>query len=227
VREREIFGKLVPWGEVWRTGAGHCTRFSQPVRVGGQSVPAGSYALLTIPQPLRWRVILNADTTLYGAYDYDPEQNVAHFIVPVRRGERFYEALTIDLDLIPNDARLYLSWAHTQISFLIETGTDEDMRQYIQTDLLEKAKAGSDAYAEAAHYLLSQRQDYRLALRLTGQALAADSTSEFAYRVRMETYEALGHRALALVQGKTFASEADRAGTLAIWEEEVARFSEP
>ncbi|RMG64300.1 MAG: DUF2911 domain-containing protein [Bacteroidetes bacterium] len=72
-RGREIFGGLVPWGEVWRTGAGPCTkiRFDQAVKVGGQAVPAGTFALATIPYPDRWMVILHRDTSLYGAYGYD------------------------------------------------------------------------------------------------------------------------------------------------------------
>jgi len=120
-RGREVFGTLVPWGKVWRTGAGPCTkiRFDQPVKVGGQSVPADIYALATIPNPDKWMVILHRDTSLYGAYGYDPTQDVARFWVPVNHSERFYEALTLDLDFIPNDAQMYISWGHQQISFPI------------------------------------------------------------------------------------------------------------
>ena len=74
VRKREIFGDLVPWGKLWRTGAGSCTKisFDKDVVVSGQNIEAGKYSIFTIPNPKEWIVILNRDTKLYGTYLHIP-----------------------------------------------------------------------------------------------------------------------------------------------------------
>ena len=83
-RGREIFGKLVPWNEVWRTGAGNATRirFSQDVEVEGQPLKAGYYSLFTIPGHESWTIILHSDTTLYGSYRYNAAGDVLRAEVP-------------------------------------------------------------------------------------------------------------------------------------------------
>src|SRR5690242_7898509 len=66
-RGRKIFGDLVPFDKLWRTGAGNCTKikFSSPVTITGKKIAAGTYSLLSIPNLLQWTIILNSDTTLY------------------------------------------------------------------------------------------------------------------------------------------------------------------
>lgn len=194
VRKRRIFGELVPWGKVWRTGAGYCTklRFSKSVIVEGQSVPAGYYSLYTIPKPESWIVILNRDTTLYGASFYNPEFDVARFVVIPTSTERFYETLTIDIDLIPNDARFYLSWANTQISFDIHTTTDEEIMALIEEQLASNKSTDPQIYAGAAEYLLYRGQDLFMALKFANKALKIDKNS-WAINVKMKLCEILGY----------------------------------
>ncbi|MEL6274208.1 MAG: DUF2911 domain-containing protein, partial [Bacteroidota bacterium] len=108
VRGRIIFGGLEPWNEMWRTGAGHCTKliFDRAVQVGGQSLSAGAYSLFTIPSPHEWIIILNADTSLYGRNEYNASKDVARFTVQANQSKRFYETMTIDLQLVNYDAEL-------------------------------------------------------------------------------------------------------------------------
>ena len=75
---REIFGKLVPYDKVWRTGANEATeiKFYQDVDFGGKKVKAGSYALFTIPGEKEWTVILNSDLDYWGAYKYNQKNDV-------------------------------------------------------------------------------------------------------------------------------------------------------
>ena len=111
VRNRVVFGGIVPWNKVWRTGAGYCTKisFDKPVIIGGQTVNPGKYTIFTIPNPDRWIVILNSNTTLYGSFNYNPEKDITRFIVRPTKSQRFYETLTFDIDLIPNNARIFIS----------------------------------------------------------------------------------------------------------------------
>ena len=192
-RDRKIFGELVPWNKVWRTGAAYCTKisFDRSVVIGKQRVEAGKYSVFTVPNPEEWIVILNSDTTLYGSSKYQSEKDVARFAVIPSPSDRFYETLTFDIDLIPNNARIYISWENTQISFDLVTSTDEEMMNYIDGFLLTKKEKKSDQYAEAADHLNFLNTRLNEALLLTDIALEKDKNSGFARRVKMDIYEKL------------------------------------
>jgi len=84
VKGRTVWGDLVKYGEVWRTGANEATwvEFDKDAMVGGEMVPAGKYALFTVPaEEGDWEVILNSEWNQWGAYDYDEAKNVARFMV--------------------------------------------------------------------------------------------------------------------------------------------------
>ncbi len=193
VRGRKIYGGLVPWNKVWRTGAGHCTTvsFDRPVIVGGQPIDSGTYSLFTIPDLDKWVVIFNADTTLYGSGKYNPIKDVARFSVQPTKTGRFYEALTIDIDLVPNNAEMYVSWANTQIGFPIQTTTDAEIDRFIETELISGKSKVSDSYAGAASYLYFQRTDYQLALTLSRKALALDPNNTWTYNTEIAIYKEL------------------------------------
>ncbi|MDZ7849149.1 MAG: DUF2911 domain-containing protein [Owenweeksia sp.] len=79
VKDREVFGELVPYGELWRTGANKVPNihFSTDVVINGEPVEAGSYALLTIPQQGSWTIILNSNTEMWGTGGYDESKECA------------------------------------------------------------------------------------------------------------------------------------------------------
>ena len=193
VRDRKIFGGLVPWGKIWRTGAGKCTRisFDSPVTIEGQPIPAGTFSLFTIPTPDEWVVILNSDTTLSGSFGYDQKKDITRFSVPSQRIERHYEALTFDIDLAKNDAKMFMSWDNTQITFKIETTTDEEIHKFIETELLTGKSKASDSYAGAASYLFFQGEDYATGLQLADKALELNRENTWVYNTKIAIYEKL------------------------------------
>lgn len=193
VRKRQIFGHLVPWNKVWRTGAGHCTKisFDKNVRVEGHEVQAGKYSLFTIPAPNEWIVILNRDTALYGSYAYDYRKDVARFIVLPNASNRFYETLNIDIEIIPNDARVFISWANIQVNFLIETGVDKEVESLIQNELEIGKTKDSDIYAGASEYLFYQGADLLNAIKLAEMAIELDENNGWARQLKIRIYEKL------------------------------------
>jgi tetratricopeptide (TPR) repeat protein len=193
-RKRKVFGELVPWNKVWRTGAGYCTkiRFDKPVIVEGQPVGPGYYSLFTIPNPETWTVILNRDTTLYGSSFYNADKDIARFTVMSNTTERYYETLTIDIDLIPNNARMYISWVNTQVAFDILTSTDEEMMRYIQDEVISGKSRDPNIYAGAAEYMLYQGINLHEAVRLADKALQLDKNS-WAGNVKLKLYETMGY----------------------------------
>lgn len=101
--------------------------FNQPVVINSRTIPSGAYAMVTIPDEREWTVMLNTDTTkLYGdPSEYDPKTEAIAFKVVPEKSNRFYESLTVSLDIIKYDAVFYLSWENTQISFPINTRSYE------------------------------------------------------------------------------------------------------
>lgn len=193
VRKRQIFGGLVPWNKVWRTGAGYCTKisFDKSVIVGGQKVDAGKYALLTIPNEDEWIIILNKDTSQYGSYGYDPKKDAARFVVIPSASSRFYETLNFDIEIVPNNARIFLSWANVQISFEVKTTTDSEIEKLITTELLTKKCKESQLYAGAAEYLLYQGTNLSDAIKLVDFAIELDENNGWARDLKIKVYEKL------------------------------------
>lgn len=110
--DREIFGKLVPYGEVWRTGANEATEITlyQDMMVGNETVEAGTYSLYTIPEENEWTVILNKSTNVWGAYDYKPEQDLLRITVPVRKAQNSIEALSMAFEPTEEGTKLQIGW---------------------------------------------------------------------------------------------------------------------
>jgi len=120
-RDRVIFGKLVPFGEVWRTGANEATEitFDKDVTVGGKPVKAGTYTLFTVPKETEWTVILNGQLKQWGAFDYEKykDKDVAQFTVPSSKTSGVVEKLTYSFTP-KND--LVIAWDDRQISIPIK-----------------------------------------------------------------------------------------------------------
>lgn len=125
VKERKIWGDLVPYGEVWRTGANENTTitFNTPVKVGGKELPAGTYGLQTIPTEGDWTVIFSKDAELWGAFNYKPENDALRFQAKPETAD-FRERMTFDIeDVTDNSARIVLHWEKLRVPFTVEVDT--------------------------------------------------------------------------------------------------------
>jgi hypothetical protein len=126
-RGRTVFGGLVPWGEVWRTGANAAThiRFSGPVEIHRVPIPAGNYSLWTVPDPKQWRLIINKQTGQWGT-DYNPEEDLARLEVASESIAVPVEKFTIDAQA--KDATttvLTLTWDRTRVIIPIKAAEPE------------------------------------------------------------------------------------------------------
>ncbi|MGA8853042.1 MAG: DUF2911 domain-containing protein [Christiangramia sp.] len=111
-RNREIFGKLVPYGEVWRTGANEATELTlyKDMKVADAIVKAGTYTLYTIPGEKEWTVILNNKTNTWGAYEYTNKEDKVRINVPVRQAPNTIESLSMAFEEANNGANLLIGW---------------------------------------------------------------------------------------------------------------------
>lgn len=125
VNGRKVWGGLVPFGEVWRTGADENTTltFSSPVTVGGKALPAGTYGLHTIPGEKEWTVILSTEAGAWGSFSYDPKEDAVRFAAVPKEGPH-EERLLFTLD-DPTDRSVTatLAWEKLRVSFPIEVDT--------------------------------------------------------------------------------------------------------
>jgi hypothetical protein len=122
-RGREIFGGLVPYGQVWRTGANEATEITltKDTFINGVLIPAGTYSLFTIPEKQNWVIILNKELGLWGSYNYNTKLDLTRFTVPVQTIQsNVYESFTIQFDQRNNVADLLLLWDKIKISIPVQ-----------------------------------------------------------------------------------------------------------
>jgi hypothetical protein len=121
-KNREIFGGLVPYGKVWRTGANEATEITttKDILISDILLKAGTYSIFTIPENEKWTIILNADVGLWGAYNYNEQKDVYRFEVPAEATDKLYEPFTMIFDHRNEMANLLLMWDRTKVSIPIK-----------------------------------------------------------------------------------------------------------
>ncbi|MGI9552160.1 MAG: DUF2911 domain-containing protein [Aurantibacter sp.] len=121
-RGRKIFGDLLPYGEVWRTGANEATEITVTgtIKLGEHQIKPGSYTLFTIPSQDHWTVILNSELGQWGAYNYNSNLDVVRFEVPVSSTTEVYEPFTIEFEQKAQSAELVMMWDQTKVTIPIE-----------------------------------------------------------------------------------------------------------
>jgi len=114
-RGRVIFGNVVPWGRVWRTGANEATVFETgaDLVVGGTTIPAGKYSLWTIPAPGSWTLIVNKNTGQWGT-EYDAQYDLARLTMQVEHLKQPVEQFTIAIEPKAKEAVLQFAWERTR-----------------------------------------------------------------------------------------------------------------
>jgi DUF2911 family protein len=122
MKGRKIYGDLVPFGQVWRTGANEATTFvtSSPVVVGGKSVPAGSYTIFTVPNNDKWTLIINKKTGEWGIpYKYESDE-LARVDMKVSKLSSPVENFTISYEKSGNGCTMNMDWENTRASVEIK-----------------------------------------------------------------------------------------------------------
>lgn len=165
VKERVIFGDLVPMDKVWRTGANFNStiELSGPVKVGGVDVAAGKYSLFTVPGKDIWVVHLNRNSSLWGEAEFKEDENVASLKIAPSPCE-FTETLTFDFTGLKGDnADLELRWEKTRLVIPIATDATEQGIANIK-EALAKPDVKFGAYNSSARFYLDRNIDPKQAL---------------------------------------------------------------
>ena len=217
VKNRTIWGELVPYDKPWRTGANEATNLtlSTDVTFGGQQVAAGSYALVTIPGKDEWTVALNSEKELWGAFAYKPERDVVRVKVKPAAAEHEEWMRFSFENLTANSADLVLRWEKLAVSVPIAVDLPDTVLGGARTSL---AAAKADDWrmrVSAARWCLDNDQALAEGRGWLDQALAITKNySTLGLLARWQakegkTKDAIASAALAIEDGKKSADKPD------------------
>ena len=196
MRGRKIFGDLVPFGKVWRTGANQATTltFGDPVTIGGAKIPAGKYGLLTIPGADEWTLIITHQTDVTNPAAYKPDQDVVRVTAKPSALPFPLETFTILFaNVTANSCDLQVIWENTLVTLPITT--DIDTRIMAQID--NAMNKDNRPYYNAAFYYLENGKDLNKALEWFDKAIAQDPTAFFVVYQKARCLAKMGRKAEA------------------------------
>ncbi len=200
IKGRKIFGDLVPYGKVWRTGANSATtiQFSDDVTIGGKEVKAGKYGLLTIPADGEWTIIITKDLNVNSPALYKPENDVVRVVVKPTQVPQATETFTMLFsDVTGGSCNLEMLWDKTAVDLPIITNTDAKVMAQID-DIFNK---DTKPYYSAASYYYETGKDMAKAKEWVDKALAdpANSKAYYMYLLKARIHEKMGDKAGAKV----------------------------
>ena len=178
VHGRRIWGGVVPYGKVWRTGANEITRveFSDPVTVEGKTLPAGAYGLHMIPGESKWTVIFSNNSVSWGSFFYDQKDDALRFDV-VPQADEMRELLTFDFaDVGLDDATLRLEWEKIAIPIHMSVDNQSLVMARIRRQLTALPQYTSMAWDDAARYMLDRAWAPDEALGYADESLHREET---------------------------------------------------
>ena len=174
VKDRKIFGELVPFDQIWRTGASDATQFSvnKDITFGGNKLVAGDYSLFSIPSKNEWTIIVNTDTKLHGDSEYDEKKDIFRFKIASEKSTHFYETFTIEINDITTkgEAFLKLMWENTMIKIPIKSKDDDTIMELINQNLMVEKIQDATLLFQAANYYNLTKRDTKQAITWLLQA---------------------------------------------------------
>jgi hypothetical protein len=193
VKERTIWGGLVPYNKMWRTGANEATKitFSDDVKINGQALPAGSYSLFTIPGESGWTVIFNKNTELAGTNGYDEKEDALRIQVKPQAAEFVERMEFVFSDLKDNSTTVALHWEKLMVPFTVEVDVHSRAVENIQKAM---AEAKPDDYLtpfRSANYYFNSDTDLEQALEWINKSVSIKETY-FNTSVQARLYGKLG-----------------------------------
>jgi hypothetical protein len=195
---RVVAGNLIPYNEVWRTGANSPTliTFSEAVKLNGNAVAAGEYALYTQFTEEVATIILSKNTQLWGSMGYQQSDDLLRFDVEVKHPSSMYETFTISFsDFTMSSANLNLKWEHTKAMFTIESDVDAKVMADIKAQVIDATPSNAGVYFQAAGYYFDTDRDSKLALDWTEKAIAGGQGSEYwMYHLKAKLQAKLGDK---------------------------------
>ena len=209
VKGRKIFGDLVPFGKVWRTGANNASTltFGDAVTIGGTKIPAGKYGLLTIPDKKSWIIIISKQTDVTSPADYKQDQDVVRVEANTMSMNESMETFTMQFaNIKPTTCELYMMWDKTVVALPIATEVETKVMAQID-QLMNK---DNRPYFNAAMYYMDNGKDLNQALAWFDKALEQNDAF-FIQHQRANCLAKLGRKEEAIAAAKKSMEQAKAA----------------
>jgi hypothetical protein len=195
MKGRKIFGDLVPFGKVWRTGANQATTltFADEVTIGGKKIPAGKYGLLTIPDKSSWTIIITKQLDVTSPAAYKQESDVVRVQATPVSVKGKAETFTMQFaNVKPTSIELHMMWDQTDVALPITT----EVETRVMAQIAETMKKGDSTapYFPAALYYLDNGKDLNQALEWFNKAVAQNPKAFWAYYQRANCLAKLGKK---------------------------------
>ncbi|HEY4285788.1 MAG TPA: DUF2911 domain-containing protein [Puia sp.] len=201
IKGRKIFGDLVPFGKVWRTGANQATTltFGDAVTIGGTKIPAGKYGLLSIPGADEWTLIITHQLDVTSPTAYKPDQDIVRIKVSPHQLPFSVETFTILFaDVSSSSCNLQILWDNVIVMLPVTTDVDTKIMAQIN-DAMNK---DTHPYYTAAFYYLENGKDLNKALEWFDKALAQDPTAFFVAYQKARCQAKMGKKQDAIATAK-------------------------
>ena len=192
IKGRKIFGDLVPYGKVWRTGANSATRlkFADDVTIGGHSLKAGEYALFTVPGENEWDIIINKGAANWGT-EYKQEDDLFRIKAKPMKMDGVVESFTMQFaNVKPASMELHIMWDKTAVA--VPIATDVDAKVMAQID--NAMNKDSRPYFNAAMYYLEAGKDLNQAVTWFDKAIEQNPTAYWIYHQKANALAKLGKK---------------------------------
>lgn len=213
MKGRDIFGSLVPYGEVWRTGANSATKitFSGDVEIAGKTLSAGSYAVLSIPGEKEWKFhFYPYESPSWPSY-VEKTPMVIATASPKEIG--LVETFTIDIQNLRNDgATLNFIWENTEVEVPVSLNTKETVMAQINRFAENPDMSLSNAYYSAASYMLTEKENLEMALDFATKAADMRPQAYWMKRTQALIYAELGRFKDAIAAAEASKAAAEKAG---------------
>jgi len=225
VKKRTIFGGMVPYGQVWRTGANQATKvtFSTAVKLNGANVPAGTYALFTIPGEDEWTIIINKGAAQWGAFQYNEKDDVVRFKATPMELDFPVDAFTIEFNSIRDEsAVINLIWDHTVVPINVEIELASKLVPQIEAKMASDDK--DKPYYQAALFYYDHKLDVQKASKWVDAAIAQREAHYIVY-LKAEILARLGDKEGATTAAKRsieLATQAKDTGYVKLNEDLIA-----
>jgi hypothetical protein len=209
---RTVMGDLVPYGKLWRTGANAATRitFGEDVKLNGQPVPAGEYALYTVPAQNGWEIVINKGSKNSGVDGYKKEDDVVRFQTETQQLPFPIESFMILFENVrPTTMVMMLLWEKTMVP--IEITADIDGKVMAQIDDAMK-NAEKKPYFSAASYYYESGKDLKQALTWADMATKEDAKAFWIFHLKAKIQARLGDKAGAKATAEQSIALAKTAG---------------
>ena len=201
IKGRKIFGDLVPYNAVWRTGANAATiiKFNDAVEIGGKKIDTGSYALYSIPNDGSWEIILNKGITNWGSDGYKQTEDVVRFKVNTMKMKEAAESFTMQFaNIKPESCELQIMWDKTAVAIPITALIKDRMRASLEKAMMGEKKP----FWNAAQFYNEYDKNSTKALENINGAVAENPKAFYMWLYKAKIEKEMGDKKAAFASSK-------------------------